>query len=561
MSAKEYLQEQAYHYADVGRNRPVLVLGVAISIWVVVKLLFMGRREKGLPPGPPTLPILGNLHQIPLTGLHAKFLQWGEQFGGVFSLKLGSGTMIVLYDRKAIHDLVDKKGVIYAERPKNHVADIVTHGDSFAFMNNTPMYKQQRKIAAHNLSPRVLDENAGHIQDAEISVLMRDLIDDPEDFYHHIMRTTCSVACAMVFGQRGKTYDSFFGRCVYDAMDLYSESLEPGANPPVDEFPFLKYLPDFLSPWRSRAKRSYEAMDLTWAKARELLDKRRSTGERRVCIADKVLDDPKQLVMMTDMQLNHFLGVLVEGGADTTSSSILTMILCLSRHPEYQKMAQKELDALCGNERMPVWSDFAKLPFINCIVKEGLRWHPVLPLGVPHRVAQDDYYEGMLIPKDATVVIPSYAIQRSERYNYEDPEEFKPTRFLNHPRLASDYAGSPDFNNRDEYPKRQLNKIKKLTTPAHHYGYGAGRRICPGMHLAERTQWRAIAKLLWAFDIELPTDPATGNKVIPDPENYKEGIAHGPKPFKVVFKPRSQKHVNLIRGDVLESLKVLQAYE
>lgn len=60
--------------------------------------------------------------------------------------------MIVLYDRKAIHDLVDKKGVIYAERPKNHVADIVTHGDSFAFMNNTPMYKQQRKIAAHNLS-------------------------------------------------------------------------------------------------------------------------------------------------------------------------------------------------------------------------------------------------------------------------------------------------------------------------------------------------------------------------------------------------------------------------
>lgn len=73
-----------------------------------------------------------------------------------------------------------------------------------------------------------------------------------------------------------------------------------------------------------------------------------------------------------------------------------------------------------------------------------------LPLGVPHRVAQDDWYEGMLIPKGATVVIPTYAIHHSEMWNFKDPEEFNPERFLNHPRLASDYAGSPDFNNRDK---------------------------------------------------------------------------------------------------------------
>ncbi|KAF5563769.1 NCP1-NADPH-cytochrome P450 reductase [Fusarium phyllophilum] len=101
--------------------------------------MLMGRRAKNLPPGPSTLPILGNIHQIPITGLHAKFMQWGEQYGGIFSLKIASSTMIVLFDRKAVHDLVDKKGVIYSERPPNHVADIVTHGDSFAFMNNTPL--------------------------------------------------------------------------------------------------------------------------------------------------------------------------------------------------------------------------------------------------------------------------------------------------------------------------------------------------------------------------------------------------------------------------------------
>ncbi len=65
---------------------------------------------------------------------------------------MGPGTMIVLYDRKAVHDLVDKKGVIYSERPHSAVADIITHGDSFAFMDNTPLYRKERKIASHNLS-------------------------------------------------------------------------------------------------------------------------------------------------------------------------------------------------------------------------------------------------------------------------------------------------------------------------------------------------------------------------------------------------------------------------
>ncbi|KAI1009821.1 hypothetical protein LB504_003034 [Fusarium proliferatum] len=473
--------------------------------------MLMGRRAKNLPPGPSTLPILGNIHQIPITGLHAKFLQWGEQYGGIFSLKIASSTMIVLFDRKAVHDLVDKKGVIYSERPPNHVADIVTHGDSFAFMNNTPLYREQRKVASHNLSPRILDEKVGGIQDADrITTLLRDILTTPADFYHHVMRTTCSVACIMVWGQRGATYDSFFGRCVYDAMESYSEALEPGANPPVDDFPFLKYLPDFMSPWRTRAQRSYHAMDQTWKKARALSDARRDRVGSRNCIADKMLEDDKLTGKMSDQQINHFLGVLVEGGADTISSSILTMIHCLSKYPEHQRRAQKELDTVCGTSS--------------------------LPLGVPHRVAKDDWYDGMLIPKDATVIIPSYAIHRSEQMKYKNPDTFDPSRYINHPRLASDYAGSLDFNNRD------------------HYGYGAGRRICPGMHLAERTQWRAIAKILWAFDIELAVDPATGKKIVPDPEAFKEGIAHGPKPYKVVFKPRSQAHIDTILREAEQSL-------
>lgn len=85
-------------------------------------------------------------------------------------------------------------------------------------------------------------------------------------------------------------------------------------------------------------------------KARKLVDQRRALGDYRLCIADRVLDDEKE-EKLTDQQLNHFLGVLVEGGADTTSSAILTMILCLARDPKHQRIAQKELDAVCGTER------------------------------------------------------------------------------------------------------------------------------------------------------------------------------------------------------------------
>jgi hypothetical protein len=65
--------------------------------------------------------------------------EWGQQFGGIYSLKFGPGTAIVLFDRKAVHHLLDKKGTIYSERPHSYVPHLVTGSDSFAFMDSTPL--------------------------------------------------------------------------------------------------------------------------------------------------------------------------------------------------------------------------------------------------------------------------------------------------------------------------------------------------------------------------------------------------------------------------------------
>jgi hypothetical protein len=96
---------------------------------------------------------------------------------------------------------------------------------------------------------------------------------------------------------------------------------------------------------------------------------------------------------------------------------------------------------------------------------------------------------------------------------------------------------------------------------AHHYGYGAGRRMCPGVHLAERNQWRIVAKLIWAFEIKEPVDSKTGKTVSLNADDYTTGLLHAPNPYKVIFKPRSPAHSETIRREMEQSLKDLAPFE
>ncbi|KAK8151548.1 cytochrome P450 [Phyllosticta citribraziliensis] len=505
---------------------------------LVYKLSQLGRRDPRLPPGPPTLPVIGNLHQLSAKPFYKQLKKWSEQYGSVYSLKMGSDTTIVLNDRKAIHDLLDKKGAIYSDRQKEYVCGLVTHNHYFAFEDATSSWRSQRKIASHVLSPRTLDDKDGKfvpLHESEMSVLLLDLLKSPEDFYKHVKRTTCSVANVVVWGHRAATYGEFWGHNVYKALEMFSEAMEIGANPPVDQFPFLKWIPERFAGWKRRAIFSGREMNKTWVKARTLVEERRRESGTRPSIADGILDGTIDVgTEMTSNKLNHFLGSLVEGGADTTSTGMLTSLMQLSLHPEVQEKAREQLDKVCGSERLPTWSDFDQLPYINSIVKESVRWGPPVPFGIPHVVREDDWYEGMFIPKGSSIFVPVWALHHTEKNGYGDPESYNPDRWQNHTRLASELAGIAEFENRD------------------HYVYGAGRRICPGMHLAERTMWRMTAKILWAYEL-IPVDV--------DVTRFSEGFALSPLPYKVQFKPRSEAHAATIEKDAAVALKFLEKYQ
>lgn len=104
------------------------------------------------------------------------------------------------------------------------------------------------------------------------------------------------------------------------------------------------------------------------------------------------------------------------------------------------------------------------------------------------------------------------------------------------------YAGSPDYENRD------------------HYAYGAGRRICVGIHLAERTQWRITARMLWAFDIK-PALDEKGDEIELDTDAYEDGLLIQPKKYQVRFLPRSEKHLEVVRREYEAVEEFLKRWE
>lgn len=107
--------------------------------------------------------------------------------------------------------------------------------------------------------------------------------------------------------------------------------------------------------------------------------------------------------ILTEELIKDSAAVSYAAGADTSVSTLTTFILAMTLHPEAQKRAQAELDAVLG-DRLPTFADKDDLPYVTAIMKEVFRWIPVLPLAVPHRAVKPDRYKEFHIPAGASVL-------------------------------------------------------------------------------------------------------------------------------------------------------------
>jgi len=331
----------------------------------------------------------------------------------------------------------------------------------------------------------------------------------------------CSSSAAYVI--LAAVYDLPPGGCATDAVvvsireytDRLAHAAAPGAHI-VEIFPFLRYLPAFIAKWKRDAQAFFRKDSEMFLSLYQGCINDQDTQRHHECIAKKLAGSSENL-RMTEEEIAWLCGTLFSAGAETTSGALAWFMLAMILHPEVQRKAQQELDTHVVRSRLPSFEDKQHLPYIVSIVKEILRWRPILPLGLPHALIQDDQWENNHIPRGTICIQNIWAINRDPEIYGKDADQFRPDRYLN-----VELGGSP-LDNYDEEG---------------HSTYGAGRRICQGRHFANETLFIHYATILWGLDISPKLD-THGFKAVPDEYSHiSTGMTLHPLPFDCNITPR-----------------------
>ncbi|KAH6666423.1 cytochrome P450 [Halenospora varia] len=503
-----------------------IVLLLSFYFWTTPNIL-KDRRRWHLPPGPRGLPFIGNfLDLADGETMRENALAWTKQYGEVFHTKVGGADYIWLSSPKAVRDLMDKRSAIYSSRPPAPLAgDVASAGRRQLFMPYGPGYRTVRKIS-HALLSITQSTKYQPVQDLESKQLLYDLLHDPEHFYDHNRRYSAGVIISVTYGHRIPNWDNALARSIYKVVNNMQNYASPGAWM-VDTFPSLQSFPEiFFGNWRTFGKKCFEHDSPIYLGLWGNLKKEVDAGKAKDCFCKDFYQSNPEKQGLDTLQAAYQCGGLVEAGSETTSAFLNSFLLFATLHPEVVEKGQEELDRVVGFERYPTWEDAPNLPYIRAIIKELLRMRPPNKIGMQHCTTEDDWYEGMFIPKGSLVMLNWWAINYDPN-RWESPYEFKPERYFGYDLPAAAYLNIADPTQRD------------------HVSYGAGRRVCPGIHVAENSLYLNISRILWAFDIK---KKRVGGKIIEPCADMVPGWMCIPGPFECAITVRSEKHAKIIEA-------------
>ncbi|KAJ7170769.1 cytochrome P450 [Mycena crocata] len=519
-------------------DTPTLTAALCVAGLLVYRVLKIGSRDKSLPPGPPTVPILGNINIFPRFLAYRQFAKWASEYGDIYSLKIGSGTVVVIQSSQAILEIMDKNSASTSDRPPNHFVDIMTTGHNLVLARYGKIWRAMRRGAHEILTLKAAIEHRP-IQDAESTQLMYELLTSPKDFYDAIRRFSSSVILSVTYGKRAPRLTTKEVKDFFIMHPDYEELLFPGSYAPVDFIPILKYVPARFAPWKGMcAKVRKMQQDLYFGLLVEVEERIKAKKEGNGCFMETVIKRADEWGFTRDM-VGHLGGTLIEAGSDTTSSFTQSLVLALVAFPEVQRKAQAELDRVVGNDRAPKYDDLEQLPYIKAIVNEVHRWRPNAPI-IPHAAIADVTYRGYTIPAGATIIENLYGLFHDPEV-YDDPERFNPDRFID-----SEFGTKPE---RAKDPGRRNN-----------FAFGSGRRICAGFQVGSYSTHINAINLLWGFNFS-PIKDASGKELVPDIYDYAQALASFPNLFKCEITPRSPDHARIIRQQFMDYTPLFQAYE
>lgn len=347
------------------------------------------------------------------------------------------------------------------------------------------------------------------------------------DISHHLERTVASITYSLVFASRLLTARE---PAILRARAIQSDFAELLVGPnAVDLFPALDRVPILRRGWRRRAERHWEGqLDFHVGNLRAALARPGWSLAREMSRANDAAG-----AMISEAELAFDLGTIADAAMDTTVVSLDWFVVAWltqdgGREDGFVARARRELDAVVERDRLPCFEDRPRLPFIDAVVEEVLRWRPIAPSGMPHvSPHEDDVYEGLRIPARSLVSANLWAIGRDPAVFGDDGEAFRPERWLVDGRAHGDGDG-------DEEKTTALRDLPTI-------GFGFGRRACPGRHLARNAMWIQVARLLWAFDVVgavSKEDARVSVEVDPSPRAAVDSLVIRPRPFDVVLRPR-----------------------
>ncbi|KAM5576334.1 trimethyltridecatetraene synthase-like [Rosa sericea] len=481
---------------DLVSTWPVLTLVCLATLTLLSKLFFSQSRKLKSPPGPKPWPIIGNLNlmgPIPHQSLH----KLSQTYGPIMQLKFGSRPVVIASSAEMAKQFLKTHDHVFASRPQTAAGKHLTY--NYLDVTWAPYgdyWRQGRKIFITELFSSKRLESFEYIRVEEIRAFVSRLCalsGKPVMLKEHISRLTLSTVSRIVLGK-----DYFSQTDIQTSVvtlkrfqDMLDELVSlSGVLNIGDWIPWLEFLDlqGYVKQMKGLKKKLDSFHDY-------ILDEHKAkmggvqdfVPKDMVDLLLKLVDNPDLEVKLTLDGVKGFTQDLIAGGTDTSATNLEWAMSELIKQPHLIRKATEELDRVIGRERWVEEKDLEHLPYIDAIMKETMRKHPVVSMLAPHLALEDCNVEGYHIRKGTVVFVNTWSIGRDPLL-WDAPEEFNPERFL--------------LGNKGIDVKGQSFELLP---------FGSGRRMCPGYGLALKMIRCSLANMLHGFSWKLPENMKLGD--------------------------------------------------